>query len=265
MQNQVKSREWDACAYQRVSGPQFSWGKKVLARVSVRGDETVLDAGCGTGRLTRDLLELLPRGRVVGVDLSENMLRAAQEQLQDFHPRVKFVSADLQHLPFRESFDGIFSTAAFHWVPDHDQLFRTLHGALRPGGRLIAQCGGAGNLKRLLERVAALCAIPKYAPYLASYRHSWVFSNPDEAVQRMRNAGFMDIETGLEETPTLFPDAQQYVEFISKVILHRHLERIPSAAIRQNLLDDLAELAAKDDPPFLLDYWRLNVCGRRAQ
>ena len=75
----------------------------------------------------------------------------------------------------------------------------------------------------------------------------------------------MDIETGLEETPTLFPDAQQYVEFISKVILHRHLERIPSAAIRQNLLDDLAELAAKDDPPFLLDYWRLNVCGRRAQ
>ncbi|PYX90229.1 MAG: 16S rRNA (cytosine(1402)-N(4))-methyltransferase, partial [Acidobacteria bacterium] len=114
MQNQVKSREWDACAYQRVSGPQFSWGKKVLARVSVRGDETVLDAGCGTGRLTRDLLELLPRGRVVGVDLSENMLRAAQEQLQDFHPRVKFVSADLQHLPFRESFDGIFSTAAFH-------------------------------------------------------------------------------------------------------------------------------------------------------
>jgi trans-aconitate 2-methyltransferase len=264
MESQPKSREWDSSAYQRISGPQFSWGKKVLARVSLRGDETVLDAGCGTGRLTRELLELLPCGRVVGVDLSENMLRTAREQLQDFHGRVEVVFADLQHLPFRESFDGIFSTAAFHWVPDHDQLFHSLHDALRPGGWLIAQCGGDGNLKRLLERVAAFAATPRYAPYLAKYRSPWVYSDPQEAAHRMRNAGFTDIETGQEEAPTVFPDARQYSEFVSNVILHRHLEMIPDAAVRYQFLDDLAELAAQDDPPFLLDYRRLNLSGRRA-
>lgn len=265
MQSQPKSREWDSSAYQRISGPQFSWGKKVLERVSVRGDETVLDAGCGTGRLTGELLELLPRGHVVAVDLSQNMLHTAREQLQPFQGHVQFASVDVQHLPFDECFDGIFSTATFHWVPDHDQLFRSLYGALRSGGWLIAQCGGAGNLKRLLERVAALTAKPRYAPYLAGYRHSWVYSNPQETARRLRSAGFVDIETSLEPAPTLFPDRQQYSEFVSKVILHRHLELIPDAAIRQQFLDDLTEFAAQDDPPFLLDYLRLNLSARRAK
>lgn len=265
MQNQPKSREWDSSTYQRISGPQFSWGKKVLARVSVCGDETVLDAGCGTGRLTRELLELLPRGRVVAVDLSQNMLRTAREQLLDFQGRVQFAAVDVQHLPFERCFDGIFSTATFHWVPDHDQLFRSLYAALRPGGWLIAQCGGAGNLKRLLARVAALAAVPPYAPYLAKYRHSWVYSNPEETAQRMCKAGFVEVETGLEEAPTVFPDAQQYSEFVSKVILHRHLELIPDTAIQRQFIAELAELAAKDDPPFLLDYWRLNLSGSKSK
>lgn len=265
MQSQPKSREWDSSAYQRISGPQFSWGKKVLERVSVRGDETVLDAGCGTGRLTRELLELLARGHVVAVDLSQNMLRTAREQLQPFQGHVQFASVDVQHLPFDKCFDGIFSTATFHWVPDHDQLFRSLYGALRPGGWLIAQCGGAGNLKRLLERVAALTAKPRYAPYLAGHRHSWVYANPQETAQRLRSSGFVDIETSLEPAPTLFPGRQQYSEFVSKVILHRHLELIPDAAIRQQFLDDLNEFAARDDPPFLLDYVRLNLSARRAK
>ena len=265
MRNQPKSREWDSSAYQRISDPQFSWGKKVLARVQVSGDETLLDAGCGTGRLTAELVEMLPHGRVVAVDLSQNMLRTAREQLEGFPGRVQFVSVDVQHLPFHECFDGIFSTATFHWIPNHDQLFRSLYAALRPGAWLIAQCGGAGNLQRLLERVALLCHAPKYAPYLASYRHSWVYANPQETAQRMCSSGFVEVETSLEEAPTLFADAQQYQEFVSKVILHRHLELIPDAGIRRDLLDELAELAAKDNPPFLLDYMRLNLSGRRTE
>lgn len=265
MQNQAKSREWDSSAYQRISGPQFSWGKKVLARVQARGDETVLDAGCGTGRLTGELLDLLPRGRVVAVDLSQNMLRTAREQLHAAPGHVQFVSVDVQHLPFRQCFDGIFSTATFHWVPDHDQLFRSLYGALRPGGWLIAQCGGAGNLQQLLQRVATLSAKPRYAAYLAAFRYPWVYSDPEETARRMAAAGFREIETGLEDAPTLFPDERQYQEFVSKVILHRHLELIPDAATRQHLLEDLAASAAKDNPPFLLDYVRLNLRGLRAR
>ena len=133
----------------------------------LRGDETVLDAGCGTGRLTAELGELLPRGRVVAIDQSRNMLSAAREFLAPFGGRVELVLADAKALPFRDAFDGIFSTATFHWIKDHDRLFASLFRALRPGGWLCTQCGGAGNTARLLARVSALCATEPYAAYFA--------------------------------------------------------------------------------------------------
>lgn len=138
-----QTREWDAAAYHRLSGPQVSWGKKVLSGLKLCGNELLMDAGCGTGRLTAELLQDLPHGRVVGVDLSQNMLVTARDHLiPQFGLRVHFVVADLQNLPFEHSFDGIFSTAALHWVPDHLRLFGSLFRALRPGGWLRAQCGG---------------------------------------------------------------------------------------------------------------------------
>src|ERR1700756_4599455 len=130
-QKQSSSREWNSAVYHRLSGPQVSWGKKVLARLRLRGDEVVLDAGCGTGRLTVELLDALPRGRVVAVDLSQNMLSSAREHLSsDFGARVSLVACDLLHLPFERAFDGIVSTAAFHWVLDHDRLFANLRKGL---------------------------------------------------------------------------------------------------------------------------------------
>ena len=165
------SREWNSEVYQRLSSPQFGWGKKVLDRVRLRGDETVLDAGCGTGRLTGELLERLPRGRVVGLDLSSNMLQAARRELESrFAGHLWFVAADLQQLPLREAADGIFSTAAFHWVKDHERLFRSLHGALKPGAWLEAQCGGGPNLAALRERADALISAPPLAPFFVAWQ-----------------------------------------------------------------------------------------------
>jgi len=256
------SHEWDASAYHRLSGPQLSWGKKVLARVKLRGDETLLDAGCGTGRLTADLLEALPQGRVIAVDLSQNMLGTAREHLAPrFGGRVLWVNADLQALPFKRAFDGIFSTASFHWVLDHDKLFRSLYGALRPGGWLRAQCGGGPNLERLRRRMAALAASAKYAQFLSGFAEPWTYSDAETAAERLRRAGFVNVETGLEPALTVFDDAAKFSEFVRTVILHRHLERIPAAGLRDEFVEDLTQQAAQDDPPYSLDYWRLNLSG----
>jgi trans-aconitate 2-methyltransferase len=119
-----QSREWNSSVYHRLSAPQLSWGKKVLSRLHLHGHEWVLDAGCGTGRLTADLLNALPQGRVVGVDLSQNMLRSACEHLSSqYGAGFSLVDCDLLHLPF-----SMFSTstAAFYWVLHHDQLFSNL-------------------------------------------------------------------------------------------------------------------------------------------
>ena len=259
-----KSREWNSSAYHHVSAPQFDWGKKVVGRVTPRGDETLLDAGCGTGRLTEELLELLPNGLVVGVDLSRNMLETAKRQLRPrFGEHIAFVVADLQRLPFKTVFDGIFSTAAFHWVPDHDQLFRGLYEALRPGGWMEAQCGGGPNIARLRKRVAELSVSPQFAPFLSDYRDSWVFSDAETAADRLRRAGFADVKTWLEPAPTRFETGQHFCEFLATAVLHRHLERIPDEELRRRFLSELADAAALDNPPLELDYWRLNLSAHK--
>lgn len=259
-----ESREWNSAAYDRISAPQFSWGKKVLERLTLRGDDLVLDAGCGTGKLAGQLLSQLPRGRVIALDLSRNMITRARENLASRFPgQVFFLAADLQCLPFNRVFDGIFSTAAFHWVPDHDVLFRNLYQALRPGAWLVAQAGGLGNLDRLLKRVEKLSQHPGYASHLRHYQPQWVYPDPDTEAGRLRNAGFEDVESGLEPAPTNFAGAGDFIEFVSNVILHRLLEHLPDPEAQKTFLQALADQAAADAPPYELDYVRLNLRARR--
>lgn len=262
MDTQTSSREWNSAAYHRLSGPQVSWGKKVLSRLRLRGDEVVLDCGCGTGRLTAELLEALPRGRVVGVDLSQNMLGSAREHLAQFGTRVSLVACDLLHLPFEQEFEGIVSTAAFHWVLDHDRLFQNLRRALVPGGWLEAQCGGGANVARLRNRADVLAATPEFSRFFAGFREPWLYQDAAGAAETLRRAGFVEVETSVEPAPTALSGAQEYSEFVRNIILRRHLENIPTEEGRAEFMEKLTAQAAEDDPPFLLDYWRLNLRGR---
>ncbi len=258
------SREWNSSEYHRLSGPQVSWGKKVLARLQLRGDETLLDAGCGTGRLTADLLGALPNGRVVALDVSQNMLRSAREFLQPrFGKSVQFVAADLPDIPFENAFDGIVSTAAFHWVLDHDRLFRNLHRAVRPGGWLQAQCGGGTNIAHLRERIASLAASLPFAPYLGDFPSPWFFQNAEGAADALRRAGFVQIETSLEPALIVMESRQHYQDFVRTAIVRTHLDRLPDSELRGQYVSQLADLAAGDDPPFLLDYCRLNLAAKK--
>jgi trans-aconitate methyltransferase len=247
-----------------VSAPQFTWGQKVLDRLDLRGDETAIDAGCGSGRLTALLLERLPRGRVIAVDRSANMLGEARAYLQPrFGDRVSFLLAALEELSLEEAADLIFSTATFHWIPDHPALFRTLYGTLKPGGTLVAQCGGGPNLAQFLGRAGALLATAPYVPFFAGWSGPWQFAGVATTAERLREAGFVDVETDLEPAPTVLPGAGDYRAFVSTVILRSHLERLPDEGLRAAFLDTLTAQAARDDPPFSLDYWRLNLRGAR--
>jgi trans-aconitate 2-methyltransferase len=263
MSNPHETREWNAPEYHRISGPQASWGQKVLARVHLRGDELLMDAGCGTGRLTAQLLQSLPRGRVVGVDLSQNMLAAAQDYLSpDFRGKFLLVAADLQDLPFERAFDGIFSTAALHWVLDHDRLFCSLFRALRPGGWFEAQCGGGPNLARLRGRIGELAATAKYEQYFQGFREPWTFNDAETAAAVMRHAGFIEVATSLDSALTTLEGSVQYSDFLRNIILREHLRRIPDDESRTAFVAALTDRAATDDPPFSLDYWRLNLSAK---
>jgi trans-aconitate 2-methyltransferase len=251
--------DWDAHAYTRLARPQLRWGLEVLERVDLDGVAVALDAGCGNGQLTEELLRRLsPGAHVIACDRSPSMLAEARRRLDGVGERVRFLECDLLELALREEVDLIFSTATFHWIPDHGRLFEVLHRSLVPGGRLVAQCGGAGNLDRLLARARALLARGG-----AEYREPAYFATPQETAERLRRAGFGDVETGLQQAPTPFPDAATYRAFIATAVF---LGQLPALGEPQGscLLDELAEQAADDDPPFTLDYVRLNLRGRRA-
>ena len=260
MSQPPNSREWNAAEYHRLSAPQFHWGQRVLSQLQLRGDECLLDAGCGTGKLTRLLLEKLSHGRVIGLDVSRNMVLHAQEHLApDFGHRVGFVAADLVALPFNNCFDGIFSTASFHWVLDHDVLFRNLYQSLRRSGWLHAQCGGGPNLERLRERVCELSRTPEFSKWLGEFPEPWFFSDAEGAKSRLLAAGFERVETSLEQASFCAPGSQEFQDYLRTFVLHRHLELLPTETPRIAFLQELADASAHDDPPWALDYWRLNM------
>jgi len=254
-------KEWNAAAYHVVSEPQFAWGLRVLDRVTLVGNEHVLDAGCGSGRLTRELAARVPVGRVVACDLSDNMVRAARQTLADA-PDQFVVRADLSLLPFRGAFDLIFSTATFHWVRDHEQLFRELRVALRPDGRLEAQCGGGPNLASIHAHADSLASQAEFRDEFRGWHDPWLFASPEETEDRLRRAGFASARCWLEQAPTTFQDAAHYRDFVQTVVLRPYLSRISNDVLRSRFLETLVGKARTDDPPFTLDYWRLNISAK---
>jgi trans-aconitate 2-methyltransferase len=252
--------EWNAASYHKVSGPQTSWGQKVLSRLSVNGDERTIDAGCGSGRLTGELLERLPRGRLVAIDRSWNMLMTARANLRPaFGDRVSFIQVSLPDLPCANWADLVFSTATFHWIKDHTALFQNILQALRPGGRLMAQCGGGPNLARAHALAEQLMHAEPFAPFFGEWPGPWEFADADTTAQRLQRAGFTDVVTSLEEAPTTLATEADYREFVTTVIYHPHLDRLPDPRLKQAFIDRVTELSAQEETPFTLDYWRLNM------
>jgi trans-aconitate methyltransferase len=255
--------DWNAGTYHRVSNPQVGWGRKVLSRLDLRGDETVVDAGCGSGRLTAELLERLPRGRVIAVDASPAMLEVAGRELARFGDRVRLLHSDLLRLDLDAVADVVVSTATFHWVLDHPSLFARLLRALKPGGLLHAQCGGQGNIDRIRTRARRILDAPEFRPYMATFTPPWEYASPEVTAERLRAAGFVEVETGLEDALTVFEGEPPYREFLGTVIMRPYLAELPDEALRERLLDAMCAEAAADDPPWSLDYVRLNMSARR--
>ena len=244
-------RDWDARTYDRIADPQTRWGAAVLDRLPLTGIERVLDAGCGSGRVTERLAERLPRGEIVALDGSASMIDAARDRLARFGDRIEYVVADLgRPLPIEGSVDAVLSTATFHWVPDHTALFVNLAAVTKPGGWLVAQCGGAGNVARVMA-------------VLATIGDGWLgpahFETPMATTRRLDAAGYVDIECWLSDEPTRFEPGESFETFLRTVVLGPQLERLSEhqqAGFVRAVADALGEP--------VIDYVRLNITARRS-
>jgi trans-aconitate 2-methyltransferase len=242
---------WDARTYDTTSEPQQEWAAAVVARLDgIAADARVLDVGCGTGRVTESLLELVPDGRVLAIDASEDMVGLARERLGE---RATVWCVDALELELEQPVDAIVSTATLHWVGDHERLWARLAAALAPGGVLEAQCGGEGNIDRVREVIDAVAR--ESFPELVGFS-PWVFAGPSETERRLRAAGFADVRCWLEQRPTHPRDLEG---FIRTSILAAHFQRLPEDR-REPFA---AAVLAGVRPP--LDYVRLNVSAVRGR
>ena len=238
-------REWDASSYDRVSDPQIAMARDVIDRLDLQGSERVLDAGCGTGRVTALVAERVPDGHVIAVDGSEAMVEQTRAR------GIEAFASDLVELQLDEPVDAILSTATFHWIEDHDALFARLFAALKPGGRLAAQCGGAGNIANVQQAIDAVDE-----PAFRGWAGPWNYASPQATAARLRTVGFTDVWTWLQPWPVEPADPHEY---FTTVILGSHLERLPGdeqAPFVDAVLKHMGE-------PVRANYVRLNILARR--
>jgi trans-aconitate 2-methyltransferase len=245
------SRDWDAATYDRLSDAQFGWALEQLERTRFQGDEVVLDAGCGSGRVTADLVRRVPRGRVYGVDAAPSMVDHARAALGD---RATILCQDLVELELPEAVDLVFSNATFHWIGDHDALFAALHRAMKPGGRLVAQCGGRGNIDAFRRVADEVAGEEPFASSFSTWKRPWNYADADETAARLQRAGFSAVRTWLEPKRVEPPRA-----FVQTVCLVRHLDPLPPE-LRDRFVDRVIE---RCEAPLVLDYVRLNMAATR--
>ncbi len=245
--------DWDARTYHRVSAPHQDWAEQLLDRLELRGDETVLDAGCGSGRVTLKLLDRLPRGRVVAVDGAPSMVEQTRMLIGQ---RATVIQSDLVALALDDPVDAVFSSAVFHWIPDHDALFARLFAVMKPGARIVAQCGGQGNIHTFRSHSDAVAVREPYAEYFAGWQGPWHYASPEHTAMRLERAGFTEVSTWLQPWDVTPPEPEQ---FLRTVCLHPHVERLP-AELQDPFIADVMTAAGE---PLLLDYVRLNLDARR--
>jgi trans-aconitate 2-methyltransferase len=252
-------RAWDGREYDRVSAPMEALALGVLARLELEGDETVLDAGCGSGRVTETIAERVPRGSVIALDASASMVAAARARLARYlggagpgGAPVQVVQGDLLELELPQPVDAVFSTATFHWIADHERLFERLHAALRPGGRLVAQCGGEGNITQLRGKALEVTMREPYREHFDDFEPPWNYAGAEVTRERLLAAGFQSADCWLEKAPK---EPEYPREFLSEITLGPHVQHLPEE-LRESFIDEVLLVVGE---PVVVDYVRLNI------
>ncbi len=256
---------WDGAAYDDVAEVQERWGRAVIGRNAWRGDEVVLDAGCGSGRLIAALLERIPHGRLVCLDRDGSMLEAARRRVQALAPQISVAvtGGDLKALEQTalapESFDVVFSNAALHWIRNKQLAFAGMIRLMKPGARLTAQFGGQGNIQRI--RAAIYRALRRLG-LPTTYDEEFEFAAPEHTSEQLKICGFRNVRVWQEEATTEFPDRAAFLRFAEAVILRPLRTALPAErwpAFREEFARQAQALLGG----WRVDYVRQNVEANR--
>lgn len=255
---------WDAATYERIGTPMRGWAQAVIDDLALTGDETVLDAGCGSGSVTFDLHARLPRGRIYAVDASAEMIASLSNQTKERGvTNIVPIHASLTDFALPEQVDRVFSNAVFHWIPDDAALFGCLLRTAKPGGQLRAQCGGFGNNANVLAAVAVVRQDERFATHLGDFQDSKKYRTPEQAKAALEAAGWADVRANLWPQPVPFATDDDAALYVKTILLRDHIARLPGDLGDAYARAIVTETKRARGGDYIADYVRLDLWAAR--
>jgi trans-aconitate methyltransferase len=239
---------WDAEDYENNSSNQKQWADEIISKLNFKGNETILDIGCGDGKNTARIAREVAHGKVIGIDSSEKMLVLARERyLKDQYSNLEFQYGDASRLNYFEEFDIAVSFACLHWVNDHLQVLNGIRNSLKIGGRTYLQFGGKGNAAPMFEIANDMMADNRWEDYFTDFKFPYSFYHPDEYLPWVEKAG-LNIKR-LELIPkTARQSNKKGLKGWVRTTWIPYLERIP-AELHDEFLDELTDKYLESYPP----------------
>jgi trans-aconitate 2-methyltransferase len=293
--NYQDNGSWDARTYEQVSYLiQYKWGRQVLEWRKWHGNEIVMDAGCGSGLLTKQLAKKVPRGKVYAVDIDSNMVRQARKNLQ-FFGNVEVIESSFTNIRLPQRLDVIFSNSALHWVKDHRNAFQIFWDMLKPmnsnsnrdtnnrdptinnnntidsdTGQLLIRCGGYGNLQQIIKLLERIRQLDQFKAYFPNWKQSWYFANPDDTDRLLKEIGYVNRRVYSNRDCIILPNRRIYTRFIKTVVAKPYLERLSTDiddklknAFLELFLEEVKKHSNKLKTGWFLDFVRLNIVAHR--
>ena len=261
----MTSYEFDGKKYKKASSHQKEWGQKLISEIHFIGTEKVLDLGCGDGSITSQLADLVPDGRVLGIDASSGMIQTAK---QIGKSNLEFLLLDINAIDFAEEFGLIFSNATLHWILDHERLLENCHRALCPGGAIRFNFAGEGNCSNFYAVVREALEREDYKEYFVDFSWPWYMPSVDTYRRLVEQTRFRDIKVWPEIADRYFPDEDAMIRWIDQPAIVPFLKHLPTdkgKAFRDLVVGRMIVRTKQSDGTCYETFRRINVLAYRRE
>lgn len=259
----MSNYEFDGEKYKRASKHQKEWGNKLISELTLGGNETILDLGCGDGVLTEQLSALAAKGNVIGIDASVGMINTAKKLEKE---NLSFICMDINAMDFTNQFDVIFSNAALHWVKNHRKLMENSFRALKTNGIIKWNFAGDGNCSNFFETVNAVMIDDAYKEYFVNFEFPWFLPSKIEYEKLALNTGFKEIEIDFENADRYFSDGDEMIKWIDQPSLVPYINHIPDEkkeSFRKRVIDIMIEKTKQPDGSCFETFRRINITAMK--
>jgi trans-aconitate methyltransferase len=239
---------WNAADYAANSAVQQAWARELIAKFNLRGDENILDVGCGDGKVTAEIARVVPDGFVLGIDASPQMVAFAKKTFPEKqNPNLKFQVMDARKIKFARQFDVIFSNAALHWVDDHEKILRGAAAVLKSGGRLIVSCGGKGNAHDVFVALRPEMRLKHWRDFFRKTPKPYFFYAPGDYEKWLPKFGFKIQKIKLAPKDATYEGANGFATWLRTTWIP-YVQRVPEN-LREEFIEAVTQRYVTKHPP----------------